>query len=233
MTPAEEKKLIEDFHRLWYGKGQFQMSVEGEEAKVVVQLDAKYCGFLVQKNPLDLWVYQEIIWECQPDLIIEMGTASGGSALFMANVLDLVGKGEIVSVDIDNRLGIVPKHPRILHLVGDSVSAEIFSVILSRVKKWVYAGGNSKLYAPKVMVILDDDHTTQHVLQELDMYHQVVTPGQYLIVEDTNVDWPLGGGDGPGLAVHLFLKTHPEFVPDIHREKFLMTWNPGGYLKRS
>jgi cephalosporin hydroxylase len=227
---VEEQKLIEEFSRLWYSKGQFQMRVGAGEDSVTVQLDAKYCGFLVQKNPLDLWIYQEILWDCKPDLIIEMGTASGASALFLANQLDLIGLGgEVMSVDIDNRLGIVPAHPRITYLVGNSTDSSIANKIDIRVKQWAACRRPSK---PKVMVILDDDHTTPHVLDELRMYSCVVTPGQYLIVEDTNVDWPLGFGDGPGKAVHEFLKTHPDFVADKSREKFLMTWNPGGYLRR-
>lgn len=218
----EEKELIEAFHRLWYSKGQFQMNVGTEEDKVIIQLDAKYCGFLVQKNPLDLWVYQEILWDTKPDLIIEMGTAGGGTTLFLANQLDLIGEGgQIVSVDIDNRLGIVPRHPRITYIVGDSESKLLYEEFRNKVRRY-----------QRVMVILDDDHTTPHVLKELEMYNEFVTPGQYLIVEDTNVDWPLGYGDGPGLAVHEFLKTHSEFEVDRSREKFLMTWNPGGYLRR-
>lgn len=214
----EEKELIEQFHRLWYSKGQYESR---DDNSFSVALDAHYCGFLVQKNPLDLWIYQEILWDCKPDLIIEMGTASGGTTLFLANQLDLIGNGGIVSVDIDNRLGIVPRHPRILYLVGDTEEPRIVGGIRDGARK-----------VSKVMVILDDDHSMNHVLEELKLYNDLVTPGQYLIVEDTNVDWPLGMGDGPGLAVHEFLKTHPEFEVDRRREKFLMTWNPGGYLRR-
>lgn len=217
-----ERELIDSFHRLWYSKGQFQMKVGGDDDSVIVQLDARYCGFLVQKNPLDLWIYQEILWDTKPDLIIEMGTASGGTTLFLANQLDLIGNGEIISVDIDNRLGIVPNHPRITYLVGDTENAYVHNELLKECQK--HSSG---------MVILDDDHSTEHVLLELEMYNTFVTPGQYLIVEDTNVDWPLGYGDGPGKAVHEFLKTHSEFEVDRKREKFLMTWNPGGYLKRN
>lgn len=220
-----ERELIDEFSRLWYSKGQFQMRVGEGDDSVLVQMDAHYCGFLVQKNPLDLWIYQEILWDCKPDLIIEMGTASGGSALFMANQLDLIGNGEIISVDIDNRLGIVPKHPRIHYIVGDSVDPYVHNKIFRVTQTGPYHKG---------MVILDDDHSTGHVRLELEMYNEFVTSGQYLIVEDTNVDSPLNFGDGPGKAVCKFLSTVDglNFEVDRRREKFLMTWNPGGYLRR-
>jgi cephalosporin hydroxylase len=218
----EEKELIDSFHRLWYSKGQLQMRIGEGDDQVVVQLDANYCGkYLIQKNPLDLWIYQEILWECKPDLIVEMGTASGASALFMAHVLDLIGNGQIITVDIDNRLGIVPPHDRITYVVGDSVNPLIRDEIQNRTD------------GKKVMVILDDDHSTPHVIQELMMYWRLVTSGQYLIVEDTNVDAPLNFGYGPGWAVKEFLSLYNEqFEVDRRREKFLMTWNPGGYLRR-
>lgn len=216
-----ERELIDEFSRLWYSKGQFQMRVGEGDDSVLVQMDAHYCGFLVQKNPLDLWIYQEILWDCKPDLIIEMGTASGGTTLFLANQLDLIGNGQIVSVDIDNRLGIVPKHPRIHYIVGDTTDAYVHNEILKITHH--YKSG---------MLILDDDHSTDHVVCELAMYNEFVTPSQYLIVEDTNVDSPLNFGDGPGKAVHQFLQYNKEFEVDRRREKFLMTWNPGGYLRR-
>jgi cephalosporin hydroxylase len=217
--------MIEEFHRLWYSKGQFRLQLGAGKDSAEPVLQAHYCGYLVQKNPLDLWVYQEILWDTKPDLIIEMGTASGGTTLFLANQLDLIGNGEIISVDIDNRLGIVPRHPRITYLVGDSVDQVIVTKIAIRAAE--------KGWSKKVMVILDDDHTTDHVSRELDLYNMMVTPGQYLIVEDTNVDWPLGFGEGPGLAVFRFLSMNKgKFFADKSREKFLMTWNPGGYLRR-
>jgi cephalosporin hydroxylase len=218
-----EKKLIDNFHRLFYGKGQLR--AHGDSDEITVAMDQWYCGFSVQKNPLDLWIFQEIIWECRPDLIIEMGTASGASALFMAHQLDLLDEGTIITVDIANRLAMVPRHPRIFYVVGDTLNVAMVDWVREKVKE---------LDKKRVMLILDDDHGTEHVLEELLQYSKLVTPGQYLIVEDTNVDYPLQYGRGPGAAVDLFLADDRStgFVRDRTREKFLLTYNPGGYLKR-
>jgi len=213
----QEQKTVEDFHRLFYNQGA--MAYASDERKTV--LTATYRGYLVQKNPMDLWVYQEIIWETKPDLIVEMGTASGGTTLLLADLLDKTRKGLVLSVDIDNRLAVVPMHHRITYMVGDSLSNSVYQVV----KNHVFPGCT-------VMVILDDDHDFEHVRDELEIYSKLVSVGQYLIVEDTNVDWPLGIGDGPGKAVHEFLEENDNFVADKSKEKFLLTWNPGGYLKR-
>jgi cephalosporin hydroxylase len=216
-----EKPIIDEFSRLFYRQGAMSLQAG---SNVKAPLEAHYCSFLVQKCPLDLWVYQEILWECQPDLIVEMGTASGGTTLFLAHVLDLIDKkGAIISFDIDNRLGIVPRHPRIFYGVGNSASQDVFDRVNS-IKE--------KIDAESVMVILDDDHSANHVYAELELYAPLVTSGQYLIVEDTNVDQYLRQSDGPSRAVSLFLPHHPEFEVDRRREKFLLTWNPGGYLRR-
>ncbi len=219
--PQTEKDLVDNFHRLFYGKGQ--LKAHGDSDEITIEMEAHYCGHLVQKNPLDLWVFQEILWECKPDLVIEMGTASGGTTLYMADVMDRIGNGHILSIDIDNRLGVVPLHPRILYMVGDTLRPSIIDFIREEAKSY-----------EKVMLILDDDHGTEHVLEELLQYSKLVTSGQYLIVEDTNVDHPLQYGDGPGKAVKQFMEDERSmgFRVDKKREKFLLTFNPGGYLKR-
>jgi cephalosporin hydroxylase len=178
----------------------------------------------VAKCPLDLWVYQEIVSEVRPGLIVETGTAHGGSALYLASLCDLVGGGRVVSVDLVARDGL-PRHPRVSYVVGSSIARETFE----RVKVHVRPG-------EPVMVVLDSDHTRAHVLEELRLYGALVTPGSYLVVEDTNIHGrPVlrSHGPGPAEAVAEYLKEDPRFSVDESREKFYMTFNPGGYLKRS
>ncbi len=170
-----------------------------------------------------MWIFQEIVTETRPDVIVEAGTYHGGSALFLANLLDLDGRGKVVTIDIAD-YAKKPLHPRIHYLLGSSTAPETMSEV-------------KRLIAPqdRVMVVLDSDHRKPHVLQELRLYHRLVTKDCYLIVEDTNINGhPVfrGFGPGPMEAVEEFLQGNRDFVPDRSREKFLMTYNPSGYLRR-
>lgn len=218
-----EQRIIEDFHRLWYEKAKIQDGI------VYPATDALYHGIHTQKNPMDLWIMQEIICETKPDLIIECGTADGGSTLYMANVLDQLDNGSVRSIDIlpSNKR---PRHPRIEYMTGDTMSRNILDQ-LDRILESEHRFDDRG----RVMVILDDDHSCQHVLEELKVYGELVTKGQYLIVEDTDVNGhPVltGFGPGPAEAVKEFLKANNDFEVDRTREKFLFTTNPGGYLRR-
>jgi cephalosporin hydroxylase len=180
-------------------------------------------GILAQKCPLDLWVYQEILWEIRPDLILECGTAQGGSAIFLASICDLLNRGKIISIDTEDRKGR-PPHKRIEYWLGSSIQEEI----MARVKA---EAANKE----KVMIILDSDHHKEHVLKELRIYSPLVTRGSYLIVEDTNINGhPVlpEFGPGPMEAVAEFLEGNPGFVIDEGKEKFFMTFNPRGFLLR-
>ncbi len=182
-----------------------------------------WLGVPVLKLPTDLWVYQEILHEVRPDLIVETGTFRGGSALYLASVMDLLGVGSVVSIDLEPKLGL-PTHPRIRYLRGSSVSPEIVATVRGMAKD-----------RGRVMVILDSDHHRDHVLQELKAYGPLVTKGSYLIVEDTSMNGhPVAPeyGPGPMEAVQEFLKQDPGFAVDGTREKFPLTANPRGYLKR-
>lgn len=186
-----------------------------------IDKDTYWLGVPVVKCPLDMWVYQEIICETKPDFIIETGTAWGGSALFFASILDLIRKGQVITIDIADRCTLT--HPRIIKIVGDSVSDEV----VSRVKNIV--GGK------RCMVSLDSDHAKNHVLKELYAYSELVSPGNYLVVEDTNLGHlvnPVLGAKGPMEAVEDFLSERRDFVIDQTREKFLLTFHPRGFLKR-
>jgi cephalosporin hydroxylase len=205
-TPEATKIL---FHGLYYDS--------------LCWIDTFWQGHQVQKCPLDLWIYQEILFEQKPDLIVECGTNRGGSALFMAAMCDLMDRGEIISIDIqeyENR----PQHERVTYLLGSSTSDEIVGQVdAARQGKGC------------VLVILDSDHRRPHVLQELEIYHRFVTPGNYLIVEDTNVNGhPVFRAHGPGPmeALDEFLHTNKDFEIDSDQEKFHLSFNPRGYLRK-
>lgn len=182
-----------------------------------------WMGTPIWKLPLDMWVYQEILFELKPDKIIECGTNRGGSALFLAHLCDLIGHGEIVTIDIES-FPEQPKHLRIQYLLGSSISESILNQVKSLIKP-----------GERVLVILDSNHRRSHVIKELEMYSGLVTLGSYLIVEDTYLNgYPIycSFGPGPMEAAREFLKTHKEFIADKTREKFFVTWNPNGFLKR-
>lgn len=186
-------------------------------------LNTYWMGHRIWKLPADMWIYQELIFEIRPDLIIETGTAEGGSALYMAHLLDMVGHGRIVTIDVEDFAGR-PKHERISYLRASSSDVAALEQVLADA-----AGENT------VMVILDSDHSQRHVLDELNLLAGLVSLGSYLIVEDSNVNGhPVlpQYGPGPMEALGEWLPNHPEFRVDQSREKFIHTFNPGGYLRR-
>jgi cephalosporin hydroxylase len=154
---------------------------------------------------------------------VETGTYFGGSALFLASMLDLIGSGRVISIDTGWDPN-PPAHPRIEYRTGSSVAPEIVAGVREAVRP-----------GEGVMVILDSDHFRDHVLAELHAYSPLVTPGDYLVVEDTNVNGnPVKPDFGPGPmeAVDEFLDGNDAFRVDDSREKFFMTFSPGGYLRR-
>jgi cephalosporin hydroxylase len=183
--------------------------------------NTRWLGVRTAKLPSDLWIYQEILHEVRPDVIIEAGTNRGGSALYLATICDALNHGRIITIDIEEFLDR-PEHQRIEYLTGSSVAPEIIEKVTAA------ADGT-------VMVILDSDHSRDHVLAELRAYAPLVTPGSYLVVEDTVVGHPVAraGVPGPMEAVDVFLPEAPEFVSDRSREKFLHTWNARGFLRRA
>jgi cephalosporin hydroxylase len=160
----------------------------------------------------------------RPDLIIETGTAFGGSALYLAQVCDGVGLGRVITVDVVASVDR-PSHPRITYLTGSSIDAAILAQLTDAARR-----------AERVMVILDSDHRRDHVLSELQLLGPLVTEGSYLIVEDTNVNGhPADSAHGPGPmeALDEFLAIPTDFVVDPEREKFLLSFNPRGFLRRT
>lgn len=173
----------------------------------------RWMGQEMVKNPFDLLVYAEILYEIQPDTIIETGTHAGGSALFLANICDILEKGKVVSVDTVDKPR--PQHKRITYVTGNSLNVDVRP-------------------EGKTLVILDSDHSKEHVLKELERYAPMVSKSSYLIVEDTNVGNPVDDEGDPSGAVAEFMQTElgNGFIVDTSREKYLISQNPGGYLKK-
>lgn len=202
--------IIDQFHRLYYHSPDSTWR------------NTTYRGTPIARCPLDLWLYQEILTRVQPAWIIETGTYAGGSAYFLGDLCDTLGRGRIVSVDIAAKPDL-PAHERVTYLAGSSTDP----AVVAEVVRLVDVG--------PVLVILDSDHSEAHVRAELDAYAPLVPVGSYVIVEDTNVHGHPAlpaHGPGPMEAVDDFLATTDEFVIDEDMHKFLMTFNPRGYLRR-
>lgn len=185
----------------------------------------KWMGVPCFQNPLDMWVLQEIIFETRPTLIIETGSACGGTAIFFATLFDQLGEGQVISIDTQEGMKPLTSHKRITFLRGMSTDPDILDMV-----KQVIDSHSHK----KVMVLLDSDHSTENVLAELRAYNQFVTSGCYLIIHDTNLEGnPIYNPNSPGdpmKAVKIFLGENDQFKSDLSREKFYMTFMPGGFL---
>ena len=210
-------------------------NVESNRAKY--SYNFTWMGRPIIQYPQDMIAMQELIWEIKPDLIIETGIAHGGSIIYYASLLELIGEGEVLGIDIDIRehnkkkIQEHPMHKRIHMLEGSSITEEM----VARVKPFT-EGKHS------IMVCLDSNHTHEHVLSELNFYAPFVTPGSYIVVFDTIVEdlperylpnryW--GIGNNPKTAVHEFLKNNDDFIVDkAIDDKLLISVNPEGYLKR-
>jgi cephalosporin hydroxylase len=197
----------------------------------------EWLGRPVIQLPQDLIAMQEIIWKVKPDLIIETGIALGGSLIFYASMLELVGEdGHVLGIDIDIRAhnrAAIENHPmfkRITMIQGSSVDEEIAQQVKD------FSEGRQR-----VLVVLDSNHTHEHVSKELALYSPLVTRDSYLVVCDTLIedvpddlirDRPWGKGNNPKTAVWEFLKTTDRFVIDQeYNDKLLITVAPDGYLK--
>jgi cephalosporin hydroxylase len=197
----------------------------------------KWLGRPIIQFPQDMFAMQEIIWNIRPDLIVETGIAHGGSLIFYASMMELIGdNGVVVGIDVDirkhNRTEI-EKHRmfrRISMIEGSSVDGAVI--------KEVYRLAEGKR---KVLVALDSNHTHEHVFKELQEYSPLVKKGSYIVVFDTIIetmpidsfpDRPWNKGNNPMTAVHEFLKSTDRFVVDKETEnKLLITVAPTGYLK--
>lgn len=221
-SSAAAERAARQFHQVFYGKG-----LHGQ---------TWYRGVRLIKCPLDLWIVRELVERIRPDAIIETGTYLGGSALYYGDLLDAIDHGLVVTIDqhplayhaASTETVTAPpwRHPRVRYLIGSSVAP----AILRQVRVLVPAEA-------RTMVFLDSDHSKAHVLAELMAYAPFVSSGSYLVVEDTNINGhPVKADFGPGpmeaVRAFLALEDGREFAPDAACERYLLTMNPGGWLKR-
>ncbi len=210
-----------------------------ESNKAQYSYNFKWMGRPVIQYPQDVLAMQELIWEVKPDLIIETGIAHGGSLIFYASMLELVGHGEVLGIDIDIRehnrkeLERHPMFKRITMIEGSSID----NTIIEKVR--AFAAGKQK-----ILVVLDSNHTHDHVFAELEAYSSLVSVNSYVVVFDTIVEYlpsdylpghkrPWGIGNNPLTAVREFLKSNKDFEIDkTINNKLLISVAPDGYLKR-
>ncbi len=198
-----------------------------------------WLGRPVIQWPQDVMALQEIIWEARPDVIVETGIAHGGSLIFTSSMLELLGgDGRVIGVDIDirahNRVAIEdhPMSKRIAMIEGSSIDEGI----VGQVRDLVGDAGS-------VLLILDSNHTHDHVLAELELYAPMVTKGSYIAVMDTVVEdmpddafpnRPWDRGDNPATAVKAFLSSEEGKRFEIDGElsdRLILSVAPGGYLR--
>ncbi len=181
-----------------------------------------WMGRFCWKNPLDMMIYQEIVHEVRPTLVVETGTHSGGSALFWRDMMRLAdGRGEVISVDINAATPLdLDALDGVTFVSGSSIAPAIVDAVAYTVARHA-----------RVLVNLDSDHAYHHVRDELDAYHGFVTPGSYLIVED-GIDDYRHDRRGPHAATVDWLADHPEFEIDKGRERLGVTNCPDGFLRR-
>ena len=200
-----------------------------------ISYQTKWLGIPIIQLAEDILIVQELIYKVKPTVIIETGTAHGGTAVLYASMLELIGKGRVISIDVEirehNRLAI-QSHAmakRITLIEGSSVDDKV----RAKVKRLVRADD-------KVLVALDSNHTSSHVLKELETYGPLVSPGSYIVVFDGVMeilaDAPDGkpewATDNPSTAIRDFLERHREFEPDPYYNKLMVTYCPGGFLRK-
>ncbi len=200
-----------------------------------VMYEPTWLGRPIIQFPSDIVAIQELLWQVRPDVVIETGVAHGGSLILSASLLELIGKGKVIGIDIEIRphnRAAIEAHPlkrRIELIEGSSIAPETLTTVRNLVAD-----------AKAVLVIFDSNHSHAHVLQELDLYAPFVTPGSYMVAHDGAQAWvceipsakPAWRDGGPLDAIHEFLTVHKEFRIDPRFTRFGITCSPSGYLKR-
>jgi cephalosporin hydroxylase len=208
-TRHDHAEILQRFHEVWYTAPHTWQYTH-------------FLGVGLMKCPNDLWMYQALLSEYRPRTIIETGTYTGGSALWFAFLMEMLHiDGHVYTVDFEDHRTC--DHPRITFLGGDCTNPALVEQIAARAQR-------------PLLISLDSDHAADHVRRELELYAPLTEPGEWLIVEDTNIGWkqPDGTGDrGARGGIDDYLAVHPgEFRQDIVCERYLLTMNPGGWMQR-
>ncbi len=194
-----------------------------------VWLTTTFFGVPMLQNPCDVQQMQELLFTLKPDVIIECGTACGGSALYYATLMEQIKPTcKIFTIDITPKIQAASKFPiwdkHVTFYNGSSTDP----VIVDKIKKQIPPGA-------VVFVTLDSDHSRDHVYKELEIYSKFVTPGSYLVVQDTKVNghpvYP-SFGPGPMEAVNDFLKINHDYIADKWKERYFLTFYPDGWLRK-
>ena len=194
-----------------------------------------WLGIPIIQLPEDIVMMQELIYKVKPDVIVETGVAHGGTAVFYASLLELLGKGRVIGVDIEirkyNEVAIKGHFlsKRIDLIQGSSVDPAVLKKVRSKIKG-----------ADRVLIVLDSNHSHDHVLKELESYAPLVSSNSYLVAMDGAQEWvwniPAGKKewkkDNPLRAIKEFLKHHPEWKADPYYNRFMVTSSPSGFLHR-
>lgn len=204
-------------------------------AQLRLMYEPRWLGVQIIQLPEDIVAIQELIWKVRPDLVIETGIAHGGSLMLSASILELIGEGSVIGIDVDIRehnRKVIDAH-RLRHRMCLIEGSSIDPAVIARVTQRAAA-------ANRVLVILDSNHSAAHVAAELDAYAPLVTPESYLVamdgaqalVGDIPSGKPAWGIDHPLIAIEAFLSAHREFVADPYFERFGVTSAPSGFLRR-
>ena len=195
-----------------------------------------WLGRPIIQFPTDVVAVQELLWRIRPEAVVETGVAHGGSLVLSASILELIGRGKVIGVDVEIRphnraaLDAHPLRHRIELIEGSSIAPETIAAVRRAVGS-----------ASPVVVLLDSNHSEQHVAQELELYGALVTPGSYLVAHDGAQAWvwdiprgkPEWKDDHPLTAIHAFVARHPEFSIDPHWTRLGITSSPDGWLKKA
>ena len=249
MTESAQERQPDRLIKVQTAEGEREVDIYSPEGFAVVanlwtrsnwqrklSYEVTWLGIPIIQLPEDILMVQELVWKNRPDVIVESGVAHGGALILYASLCDLMGRGRVIGVDIEirkyNRLAI-ESHPasrRITLIEGSSTDASTMDAIRGRIQP-----------SESVMVMLDSNHTRDHVRAELELYAPLIGPGGYIVVFDEVMplvaDAPNGKPswdlDNPLEAVRDFLNTHPDFEVDRSYERMTTTYCHSGFLRRT